>query len=292
MEVLEKKGQKLEEVKKQAHQKEITIEKPAIEWLLRHHLNLSRTNFYLCLQDTLAEDKFRPFLEDFLLYLSGVPIQHIIGYEEFFGRRFAVNSDVLIPRPETEELIVAIQKKVNELFPNQPSELQILDVGTGSGAIAVTLALEIKNSNVLALDISEPALKVAEDNSKKLGATKVQFQKSDLLHSVLEENKSFDIIVSNPPYIPNEQEKQLAVQVREHEPHLALFGGNDGYDLYRRMIKQLPKAIKDKWIIGFEVGAGQTKEVSKLLREAFKHATIECLYDINGKDRIVLAYNQ
>ncbi|WP_413377911.1 peptide chain release factor N(5)-glutamine methyltransferase [Alkalihalobacillus sp. 1P02AB] len=263
-------------------------EKPAIEWLLRHHLQISRSQMFMMMHDEVEPEVFAIFCADVKKYSEGMPVQHLIGYEEFYGRPFKVNRNVLIPRPETEELVVAVLQKKQELF-RESRAVSVLDVGTGSGAIAISLALEDAQLNVAAVDLSEAALQVAKENAVHLGA-QVNFEISDLLQTPIKSECKFDIIVSNPPYIPIGEKATLAANVREHEPHLALFGGEDGYDLYRRLVRELPLVMNDRGLIAFEVGAGQTREVASMLREAFRHATVERLNDINGKDRIVLCY--
>ncbi|WP_088104401.1 peptide chain release factor N(5)-glutamine methyltransferase [Halalkalibacter urbisdiaboli] len=263
------------------------LEPPAAEWFMRHHLDVTRTELLLRYRDPLEEDVWNRFKNDVHAYANGIPVQHLTGYEEFYGRRFTVNSDVLIPRPETEELVLAILQKKQALFSDRA--IQIADIGTGSGAIAITLALEAENSKVYATDISERALVVAKQNAENLHAH-IEFFQGDLLQPFIEKKQRLDVIVSNPPYIPLHEESDLAVHVREHEPHLALFGGEDGYVLYRRLIEELPNVVQPKALVGFEVGMGQGETVRKLLQTAFPRATTEVRDDINGKDRIVLAY--
>ncbi|WP_100405728.1 peptide chain release factor N(5)-glutamine methyltransferase [Bacillus solitudinis] len=266
---------------------ERNLEPPAAELLIRHHLQVSRTELFMRYRDAITPEFFERYEKDVLTYASGVPVQHIIGYEDFYGRRFKVNKDVLIPRPETEELVLAILEEKKKLFAIEP--VHLVDIGTGSGAISVTIALEDPAIHVRAVDISQSALRVARANASALGAD-ITFFEGDLLQPLLDLNEKVDIVVSNPPYIPLHEEKELATHVRDHEPHLALFGGEDGYDLYRRMIEQLPSVLRCKALVGFEVGAGQGKTVRKMLEVAFPRATTEIREDINRKDRIVLAY--
>lgn len=164
--------------------------------------------------------------------LRAVPIQHLRGEQEFFGRPFRTTPATLIPRPETEHLI----EEVLRLYPERDAALRIADVGTGTGILAVTLALEYPRSGVLALDISPDALAVALENATALDARNIRLAESDLLSAAAAE--TFDLIVSNPPYIPLGEADTLHPQVRDHEPHLALFAGDDGLAIVRRLLPE------------------------------------------------------
>jgi release factor glutamine methyltransferase len=257
------------------------------ELLLRFFLHMNRSTLLSNLREELDQDVFTRFQEAVMLHAEGRPIQYIMGFEEFYGRSFTVNEHVLIPRPETEELVLGALQRIEALFGSNRL-VDVVDIGTGSGAIAVTLKLERPQLRVTASDISEEALRVAAKNAEQLSAD-VQFEKGDLLQPFLEKGQKFDVVISNPPYIPLEDKKSMSIVVTDHEPHGALFAGEDGLDLYRRLAKELPFVLKEKALVGFEVGAGQSKAVTDLLQQAFPSAKIETVYDINGKDRIVFA---
>lgn len=263
------------------------LEQPVAEWLLRHYFQIERSKLLMMLHDPIAPELVSRLQQDLEHHAKGVPVQHLIGYEEFYGRRFNVNSDVLIPRPETEELVLAVGQLKRRLFGSE--RVSLVDVGTGSGAISVTLALEDNTLDVVATDISTQALTVAKGNADKLAAT-VSFLQGDLLQPLIEQGKTVEIVVSNPPYIPLADASELAVHVKDHEPHLALFGGEDGLVFYRRLIEQLPYVLKEKAIVAFEVGVGQAQVVSGLLARAFPAAETKVLLDISGKERLVFAY--
>ena len=257
------------------------------EIYLRHLMGLSRSQLLAEQRSSVPQEKWEEFQGGIREHVDGVPIQHIIGSEEFYGREFVVNEHVLIPRPETEELIYYGLEKMKDLF--EPGILvQAADVGTGSGAIAVTLKLESKRVplQMMAVDISSEALAVAAENSSKLVAD-VRFFEGDLLQPLIEDGVKLDILLSNPPYIPLADRETLSDVVIDHEPELALFGGEDGYDLYKRFMEELPHVMKEKCLIGFEVGVGQGGTVAELLRQTFPDAETEVVYDINGKDRMV-----
>ncbi|MBS4195862.1 peptide chain release factor N(5)-glutamine methyltransferase [Lederbergia citri] len=262
--------------------KEHDRDENAGELLLMWILGWSRARLLSELRMELPDREYDGFIEVVKEHVTGRPIQHIIGYEEFYGRRFIVNENVLIPRPETEELIVAVLERLGTYF-GPSSKLKCADIGTGSGAIAVTMKLERPELVVSASDISEAALKIAQKNAEALGA-EIDFRHGDLLEPFL--NEKWDIILSNPPYIPNEE--KLSEVVSEHEPHNALFGGVDGLDFYRRFANDLPKLTNKKALIAFEIGAGQGEIVAAMMKKAFPDSKTDIILDINGKDRIVL----
>lgn len=257
------------------------------ELLLRFFLHMDRSTLLSNLREELDQDVFSRFQDAVRLHAEGRPIQYIMGFEEFYGRTFLVNEHVLIPRPETEELVLGAIERMEGLFGKQRL-VDVVDVGTGSGAIAITLKLERPELQVTASDISEDALEVAAKNAQQLSA-EVQFEKGDLLQPFLEKGQKFDVVISNPPYIPLGDKADMSIVVTDHEPHGALFAGEDGLDLYRRLAQELPFVLKEKALVGFEVGAGQSKAVTELLQQAFPAAKIETVYDINGKDRMVFA---
>ncbi|MBS4175408.1 peptide chain release factor N(5)-glutamine methyltransferase [Bacillus sp. FJAT-49736] len=255
------------------------------ELLLCSFLNTTRSHLYASMRDELPEEIWLPFEQAVKDHATGVPIQHIIGYEEFYGRKFQVNEQVLIPRPETEELVLGTIQRIKEHFGLQP-DIKLADIGTGSGAIAITMKLECPFLSVTATDISSAALQVAIGNAK-LNHAEVNFKRGDLLQPIFESNEKVDIVLSNPPYIPNRDKDFLSTVVKDHEPHLALFGGEEGLDYYIRFMEELPFVITNRALIGFEIGAGQGEKVATLLRETFKDSCIEIVNDINGKDRMV-----
>ncbi|SDF82328.1 peptide chain release factor N(5)-glutamine methyltransferase [Terriglobus roseus] len=209
-----------------------------------------------------------------------MPIQHLRGSQEFFGREFAVSPDVLIPRPETEHIV----EEVLRLFPDRKAPLKIADVGTGSGILAVTLALEFPQSLVAALDISPDALAVAQDNTARLNTlNRTRILQSDLLAAVTGE--TFDLIVSNPPYIPLIEKDTLHAQVREYEPHLALFGGEDGHDVLRRLIPQAKDALSPGGWLLLET-AGRSGIADELLSG---WQQVHWVSDLQGIERIAVA---
>jgi release factor glutamine methyltransferase len=209
------------------------------------------------------------------------PIQYITGQQEFYGLDFHVTPAVLIPRPETEHLVEAILQKL----PRDKS-LKILDVGTGSGILAVTLALHLPNAEVTAIDISADALHVARRNAEAHDVGhRIQFLCSDLLAAV--SGDLFDAIVSNPPYVPESDRLTLHPQVRDHEPSTALFAGESGLDIYRRLIPQAYKTLKPGGLLALEIGHGQRDLIAQLLADWYD---VTFLDDLQQIPRVALSH--
>ena len=214
--------------------------------------------------------------------LAGEPIQYITGEAEFYGLSFRVTPEVLIPRPETEHLV----EKVLELAGNF-AEPRILDVGTGSGAIAVALAHKLPSATITATDLSSSALAIAQENAERNGvANHIRFLEGDLLAPVAEER--FEIIVSNPPYVSASDRASLAVEVRDYEPALALFAGADGLEVFRRLIPAGFAALTPGGYIALEIGYGQDEAIRALLA-ASGFAQIEFVPDLQGIPRVACA---
>ncbi len=217
--------------------------------------------------------------------VQGKPTQYITGHQEFYGREFRVTPDVLIPRPETEGLVDAAVMRSPRLieYPRDPRDFRILDIGTGSGAIAVTLALELSKVDVFASDISAAALNVAKDNARRLGAT-VEFIACDLGSAFA--GASFDMVASNPPYVPARTRESLPREVRDFEPALALYGGDDGLDVYRRLIPEALRLLRPGgWLI-MELGFESADAVREMLRD---WDAVEAISDLAGITRVITA---
>ncbi len=212
--------------------------------------------------------------------LAGEPIQYITGEAEFYGLPFRVTRDVLIPRPETEHLV----EKTVQLLPLFP-EPRIVDVGTGSGAIAIALAHEGTRAAITAIDTSDAALDVARLNAERIGfADRVRFLHGDLLGPVMSEQ--FDFVVSNPPYVPELDRPMLSVEVRDYEPAQALFAGEDGLDVYRRLIPAAAKVLRPGGYLLLEIGFGQAGSVADLMK-AGGFERIERTPDLQGITRVL-----
>ena len=210
---------------------------------------------------------------------KGEPMQYITGGTEFYGLSFKVTRDVLIPRPETEHLVEAVLEISKRL-----DGARIIDVGTGSGAIAVVLAHHLPDAEMTATDLSGAALAVARENAGRNGvADRIRFLQGDLLDPVRGEH--FDLVISNPPYVPNTDRALIAVEVREYEPPLALFAGEDGLDVYRRLIPAAYAALVPGGFLALEIGFSQAEEIEKLLAGA-GFINVEFIPDLQGIPRV------
>ncbi|MBA4536622.1 peptide chain release factor N(5)-glutamine methyltransferase [Bacillus aquiflavi] len=262
-------------------------DKNAGELLLCHFTGMERAQLLANLQSEMEEDILRAFEDAIYRHIEGVPVQYLIGKEEFYGRTFIVNKEVLIPRPETEELVLGTIQRIERFF-SQRKQLKLADIGTGSGAIAITLKLENPFLDISATDISVKSIEVAKKNSVRLGAD-IQFIIGNLLSPFIEQKRTLDVVISNPPYIPEKDIEILSPTVKDYEPHQALFAGSDGLQFYKRFMNELPAVLSEKALVGFEVGAGQAITVANLFKKTFPVANVEIVNDINGKDRFVFA---
>ena len=241
--------------------------------LLEQRLNISKVEVALYPEKEIPSYQL---LEDLKRLKKAEPIQYILGVAPFRNLELKVTPDTLIPRPETEELVELI---LQDSALNKKDNLQILDIGTGSGCIAVTLAKETSNSNVVATDISEKALKIAQKNNEKL-ETNVKFLVGDLFEPV--KNMSFDLIVSNPPYIPNGEAIGPTVI---HEPEVALYGGNKGLDFYERIIRESKNYINPHGLIAFEHANNTKAELAELALKYYPNAKVTQFQDLSKRDR-------
>ena len=254
-------------------------EAESLSFVYRSLKNLSFTDFVFALQqEVTAEEK--QFVEEIYQQLAAhKPAQYIIGYADFFGMQLTVDERVLIPRPETEELVELI------LAENPETNLSVLDIGTGSGAIALALAKNRPDWAVTAADISQNALDLATENAK-VQNFQIFFKKSDCFAEISEK---YDIIVSNPPYISREDESEVGLNVLHSEPHLALFADEDGLAIYRRIAEDAKEYLKDGGKIYLEIGYKQGQSVSDLFRKHLPEKRVRTLKDQFGQDRMVVA---
>ena len=276
---------KLEQLLKNQQKKALSLgkEESAVVLYMMHVTGYTSSELYLHINDRASDEVIEKFDNEFSKYLyENKPIQYIIGYQSFYGYDYYVDERVLIPRYETEELVENVILLYDEYFSGQ--KVDVCDIGTGSGAIAITLALEEGNMNVMATDISFEALEVAEKNNQKYGAN-VKFLQGDMVEPLY--GHKFDIIVSNPPYIPTVEEVDSLV--KDNEPNIALFGGNDGLKFYRIIIENAGKIAKDKFIMAFEHGYDKNAEIESLILQSFPNAKVIHKKDMQGRNRMTFA---
>lgn len=245
-------------------------------YLLEQVSGKSRSAYFMEQLDTVPKEQEQEYLQLIRQRSTHIPLQHLTGIQEFMGLEFQVGSQVLIPRPETELL-------VERLLPLIKGK-KVLELGTGSGCIAVSLAVLGQPERVDAIDLSPEALQMAEENARRQQA-KVFFWQSDLFEHVTEK---YDIIVSNPPYISSGELDSLMPEVREHEPRMALDGGQDGLDYYRKIAEQSGSYLSTGGMVWLEIGYDQREAVCGLFRKKDFHQ-VECFTDLSGRDRIVRA---
>jgi release factor glutamine methyltransferase len=286
----------------------------AAELLLMHALERDRAWMYGHPEESLdpaAAEKFRALIAR---RAAGEPVQYLTGKQEFWGLEFEVTPAVLIPRPETEHVVEVALARLGEhgikihMDTGAPREtLRVADVGTGSGCLAVALAWELPHAEVVATDISEPALEVARRNAARHGvAERVHFLQRDLLTGLAQTDPSgavarhamaastqnrplFDLIVSNPPYIARNEAEQLQREVRDHEPHAALFGGPTGTEMYQRLIDQARDQLRDRGILVLELGHDSAERVRGMFDAQPAWTKVAITMDLAGIPRVLAA---
>ena len=253
-------------------------EAESLSFVYRSLKNLSFTDFVFALQQEVTEEE-KEFVEEIYTKLANhIPAQYIIGHAEFFGMQLKVDERVLIPRPETEELVELI------LAENLKDNLKVLDIGTGSGAIALALAKNRPDWSVTAADISQDALDLSLENANAQNLN-LSFIKSDCFSEI---SAKYDIIVSNPPYISREDQEEVGLNVLHSEPHLALFADEDGLAIYRRIAEDSKDYLNDGGKIYLEIGYKQGQNVPALFMENLPEKRVRTLKDQFGQDRMVV----
>ena len=233
--------------------------------LLAHVLGVDRTHLLIRSEEQVSESRYGDYLRLVERRATGEPLQYITGHQEFYGLDFIVTPDVLIPRPETEFLIERVMKLVKE---RRDSPL-IVDVGTGSGCIAVAVAVQLPRARLIATDASPAALSVARSNAERHGVRdRIEFLEGDLFAPLAELRLegAVDVLASNPPYVNEETFELLQREVRDWEPREALFGGVDGLDFYRRLIAESPHYLKPGGYVVLEIGFSQVDSISEMVK--------------------------
>lgn len=250
------------------------------EYMLLERQGWSKTDLVSKLRQDMPEDIYNTWQLDLKKVCEGLPPQYIIGSCEFYGLRFKVTEATLIPRPETEELVEYCLSTNDKTKP-----LRVLDIGTGTGAIALSLKHEAPMWDVTASDISSEALAVTKENKQRLDLD-VTLLEGDLIEPV--KGELFDIIVSNPPYIAEDEWNVMDESVRDYEPKLALFAPNQGLEIYERLARELPSITHEKSKIYLEIGYLQGEAVVSLFKETFPNHNVVCQKDFFGQDRMII----
>ncbi|MDA8423658.1 MAG: peptide chain release factor N(5)-glutamine methyltransferase [Nitrospiraceae bacterium] len=266
----------------------ITTGRLDAELLLCHTLGKDRAWLLAHIREAVDEQHRELFEQAVDRRALREPLQYILGKQEFWGLDFMVTQDVLIPRPETELII----ETALTLVPNKDVRLTILDLCTGSGCIAVSLAKELASARIFASDKSEKALDVARENARRHGvADHVRFLEGDLFGSLeeLDLRGRVDIMVSNPPYVPSEEFSTLQPEVRDHEPGMALLAGQNGTEVHRRIIDEAPVFLRSKGALIMEMGIGQAGALVQMIQESGSLEGSEVLKDLAGIERVIIA---
>ena len=249
--------------------------------LLAELLELNPLELLNHLDDVVTEEKATLYKQECQAVKDGKPIQYVIGNVNFYGEKYDINENVLIPRFETEELVENTIEYIKKFF-TEP--VDIIDLGCGSGVIGLTLEQKVSTNSVDLIDISEKALEVTKVNCQNL-ESKANLIQSDMFQNI---NKKYDVIISNPPYIKTNEEIENIVL--NNEPHLALFAGTDGLDCYRKIIKELPNYMKDRCLVAFEIGMTQAEPLKELIKETLGDIKVEVKKDLSEKDRMLFIF--
>lgn len=253
------------------------------EMLLMFALGCDRTHLYSHPERELNSDEQSRYDEVVAQRASGYPAQYIIGHQEFWGMDFVVSPAVLIPRPETEHLIETVIEIMER--SDSPKGPKMIDVGTGSGAIAIALAKEFPDADVSAVDISPAALEIACANAVRLGFERVKFSESDVLAGVVRD-ASFDFVISNPPYVGLREADKVQDVVKKYEPHTAVFAGEEGLDIIRLLIPQAREALREGGWLLIEIGFSMEAAVLALVND---WREVRSVPDLAGIPRVIVA---
>ena len=256
------------------------------EVLLAHVLAEDRLFLYLNYDRPMETSELAAYRACIKRRLGGEPNQYITGLQEFWSLPLRVSPDVLIPRPETEVLVEAVLEFLDKADPN----VDILDLGTGSGAIAIALARELPAARIVAADISMAALRLAQENAKSNQVDeRIFFVRSDMFAAIPGGSQKFKVVVTNPPYISHAEILELPREIRDFEPHHALEGGPDGLTAIRQIIAEAPTVLSQAGALCMEMGADQTENISALARESQRYESYRIIKDYSGLDRVLVA---
>ena len=249
--------------------------------LLAEVIDKNPLELLTCLNEQVDIEKQEQYKKEVEALEKGLPLQYVIGHVNFYGNKFYIDERVLIPRYETEELVENTINYINKYFTNP---VDIIDLGTGSGAIGLTLEKKVSTNSVDLIDISKEALEVTKINKDNLNSN-ANLIESNFFDNI---NKQYDVIISNPPYIKDNEE--IEEIVKNNEPHLALYGGSEGLDCYEKILKDIKKHMKEKCLVAFEIGYTQKEDIINLVNKYLENVRIEVKKDLQEKDRMLFIF--
>ena len=254
------------------------VERASVEWLFFELLDWRRNDFIMKKDAAMPENEQTEFKRGMQRLLQGEPVQYILGYQYFYGERFKVNPSCLIPRPETEEVMLHF---VKQLRPHA----RVVDIGTGSGNLPIMIKHLAPSTEVFATDISTEALQVARANAAE-HEVDIEFLEGNTLEPLIEQGIKVDGLISNPPYISEDELEVMGESVRRYEPQLALFAEERGLAIYHKILKELPQVLNPEAVVTFEIGYLQGERITQLIHALYPWLNVEVVQDINGNERI------
>ncbi|MCY1569040.1 peptide chain release factor N(5)-glutamine methyltransferase [Staphylococcus pettenkoferi] len=254
------------------------IEPTSVEWLFFELLDWRRHDFIMKKDDKMTEAEVQQFKLGMQRLLEGEPVQYILGYQYFYGERFKVNPSCLIPRPETEEVMLHF---VKQLRPHA----RVVDIGTGSGNLPIMIKHITPSAEVLATDISEEALQVARANAAE-HEVDIEFLEGNTLEPLIEQGIKVDGLISNPPYISEDELEVMGESVKRYEPQVALFAEDRGLAIYHKILKELPQVLNPEAVVTFEIGYQQGERITQLIHALYPWLNVDVVQDINSNERI------
>ena len=254
------------------------VEHASVEWLFFELLDWRRNDFIMKKDAAMPENEQTEFKQGMQRLLQGEPVQYILGYQYFYGERFKVNPSCLIPRPETEEVMLHF---VKQLRPHA----RVVDIGTGSGNLPIMIKHLAPSTEVFATDISTEALQVARANAAE-HEVDIEFLEGNTLEPLIEQGIKVDGLISNPPYISEDELEVMGESVRRYEPQLALFAEERGLAIYHKILKELPQVLNPEAVVTFEIGYLQGERITQLIHALYPWLNVEVVQDINGNERI------
>ena len=254
------------------------VEHASVEWLFFELLDWRRNDFIMKKDAAMPENEQTEFKRGMQRLLQGEPVQYILGYQYFYGERFKVNPSCLIPRPETEEVMLHF---VKQLRPHA----RVVDIGTGSGNLPIMIKHLAPSTEVFATDISTEALQVARANAAE-HEVDIEFLEGNTLEPLIEQGIKVDGLISNPPYISEDELEVMGESVRRYEPQLALFAEERGLAIYHKILKELPQVLNPEAVVTFEIGYLQGERITQLIHALYPWLNVEVVQDINGNERI------